>query len=233
MISSSIRRLLEDRGPAIRDPIWEYVYITPEIESLIDTEDFQRLRRISQLGHVSWVYPGARHSRFEHSLGVYHLAKKFLLKLLESNSPLTIALDDAKAFLAAVLLHDIGHYPFSHVLEEFSFFMHHEERGRRIILDQSGEINHVLRNRFEIDPIRVANIIDADNPKYPIPPEDRLLNKILSGTLDPDKIDYLLRDSLYCGVPFGSAGSSENSGDRSKRSCRPRTGLRRRGSRSI
>lgn len=205
MIPTAIRRLLEDKGPAIRCPIWEYIYITPEIQALIDTEDFQRLRRISQLGHVSWVYPGARHSRFEHSLGVYHLAKKFLLKLLESDPPLEISEEDAKAFLAAVLLHDIGHYPFSHVLEEFDFFMHHEERGRRIILDPQGEINQVLKNQFGIDPIRVANIIDADNAKFPIPPEDRLLNKILSGTLDPDKIDYLLRDSMYCGVPFGSA----------------------------
>lgn len=205
MIPTAIRKLLEDKGPAIRCPIWEYIYITPEIEALIDTEDFQRLRRITQLGHVSWVYPGARHSRFEHSLGVYHLAKKFLLKLLESDPPLEITEADAKAFLAAVVLHDIGHYPFSHVLEEFDFFMHHEERGRRIILDPAGEIHHVLKDRFGIDPVRVANIIDADNPKFPIPPEDRLLNKILSGTLDPDKIDYLLRDSMYCGVPFGSA----------------------------
>lgn len=203
-IDPSIRVWLEDRGKAIRDPIWEYIYLSKGFEALVDTEDFQRLRRISQLGHVSWVYPGARHSRFEHSMGVHHLSKKFLLKLLESEPPLAISEDDVKVFLTASLLHDIGHYPFSHVLEELGdLFIHHEERGRRIIMDSTSEIHDVIRNTLEIDPVRVANVIDADNPKFPIPAEDRLLNKIISGTLDPDKIDYLLRDSLYCGVPFG------------------------------
>lgn len=197
---------LEDSGKSLRDPVWEYIYMTPEIEALIDTEDYQRLRRISQLGHVSLVYPGARHSRFEHSLGVYHLAKKFLLRLLRSDPPLKVTVEDVKVCTAAALLHDIGHYPFSHVLEELkTFFIHHEERGRRIITDPSGEIHDVLKNRFKIDPVRVANVIDPANRKHDIPPEDRLLSKILSGTLDPDKIDYLLRDSLYCGVPFGLA----------------------------
>lgn len=197
---------LEDTGKSIRDPVWEYIYITPEIEALVDTIDYQRLRHISQLGHVSLVYPGARHSRFEHSLGVYHLAKKFLLKLLRSDPPLKVSLEDVKVYTAAAILHDIGHYPFSHVLEELkTFFIHHEERGRRIILDPSGEIYKVLKTKFKIDPARVANVIDADSRKREIPPEDRLLSKILSGTLDPDKIDYLLRDSLYCGVPFGLA----------------------------
>lgn len=205
-IQQKILDHLEDSGKSIRDPVWEYIYFTPEIEALVDTADYQRLRHISQLGHVSLVYPGARHSRFEHSLGVYHLAKKFLLKLLRSDPPLKVSLDDVKVYTAAALLHDIGHYPFSHVLEELkTFFIHHEERGRRIIMDREGEIYQVLKNRFKIDPERVANVIDPDNRKYEIPPEDRLLSKILSGTLDPDKIDYLLRDSLYCGVPFGLA----------------------------
>ena len=197
---------LEDEGKSIRDPVWEYIYITPEVEALVDTVDYQRLRHISQLGHVSLVYPGARHSRFEHSLGVYHLAKKFLTKLLKSDPPLKVSLEDVKVYTAAAILHDIGHYPFSHVLEELkTFFIHHEERGRRIIMDPQGEIHQVLKKRFKIDPQRVANVIDPDNRKYEIPAEDRLLSKILSGTLDPDKIDYLLRDSLYCGVPFGLA----------------------------
>ena len=197
---------LEDAGKSVRDPVWEYIYFTPEIEALIDTLDYQRLRHISQLGHVSLVYPGARHSRFEHSLGVYHLAKKFLLKLLRSDPPLVVSLEDVKVYTAAAVLHDIGHYPFSHVLEELkTFFIHHEERGRRIIMDPDGEIYKVLKERFKIDPVRVANVIDPDNRKHEIPAEDRLLSKVLSGTLDPDKIDYLLRDSLYCGVPFGLA----------------------------
>ncbi|MBI4859957.1 MAG: HD domain-containing protein [Candidatus Riflebacteria bacterium] len=197
---------IEDSGKCVRDPVLEYIDMAPEIEALVDTVDFQRLRQISQLGHVSLVYPGARHSRFEHSLGVYHLAKRFLQRLLRSDPPLTLDLEDVKVCTAAALLHDIGHYPFSHVLEELtSFFAHHEARGRRLILDPEGEIHRVLRKKVGIDPERVANVVDPCGPEREIPERDRLLARILSGTLDPDKVDYLLRDSLYCGVPFGLA----------------------------
>ena len=202
-----IYRLLSDKGKALRDPVWEYIYLAPEMMELVDTPDFQRLRHISQLGHVSLVYPGARHSRFEHSLGVYHLAKKFLRKLIESDPPLEVTEEDVKVYLAAALLHDIGHYPFSHILEEMKmrFFVHHEERGRHIICDPDGAINKVLRERLAIDPERVANVIDYKRRDIDVPEGDLQLARILSGTLDPDKIDYLLRDSLYCGVPFGAS----------------------------
>jgi len=202
---TDVERLLGDRGKALRDPVWEYIYLSPEITQLVDTPDFQRLRHISQLGHVDLVYPGARHSRFEHSLGVYHLAKKFLRRLFEAEQPLELPEEDVKVYLAAALLHDIGHYPFSHILEEMNmrFFVHHEARGRHIILDGRGAINRVLRRDWGIDPERVANVIDYKRTDVDVPDRDLLLARILSGTLDPDKIDYLLRDSLYCGVPFG------------------------------
>ncbi len=174
-------QLLADQGKAIRDPVWGYIHLPPPVLSLIDTEDFQRLRNITQLGYVHLVYPGARHSRFEHSLGVYHLAKQFMSRLLVSDPPLQ--------------LRD----------EDMPFFVLHEERARQIILDQDRPIYHILQTQFEIDPLRVANVIDYKNAAYSIPPEDLLLANILSGTLDPDKIDYLLRDSLFCGVPFGES----------------------------
>ncbi|SVC22912.1 uncharacterized protein METZ01_LOCUS275766, partial [marine metagenome] len=82
--------LLEDDGKAIRDPVWGYIHLPDPLLALVDTGDFQRLRDISQLGFVHLVYPGARHSRFEHSLGVYHLAKQFLLRLLKSDPPLQL-----------------------------------------------------------------------------------------------------------------------------------------------
>ena len=199
-------QLLADQGKAIRDPVWGYIHLPPPVLSLIDTEDFQRLRNITQLGYVHLVYPGARHSRFEHSLGVYHLAKQFMSRLLISDPPLQLRDEDIRVFVAATLLHDIGHYPFSHTLEELMpFFVLHEERARQIILDQDRPIYHILQTQFEIDPLRVANVIDYKNAQYSIPPEDLLLANILSGTLDPDKIDYLLRDSLFCGVPFGES----------------------------
>ncbi len=203
----NIHRMLQDSGKALRDPVWEYIYLSPEILELVDTPDFQRLRHISQLGHVSLVYPGARHSRFEHSLGVYHLAKKFLLRLMESSPAPELSEEDVKVYLAAALLHDIGHYPFSHILEEMQmkFFVHHEERGRNIIMDRKSAIYSILKKSWGIDPERVANVIDYGRDDCDVPEEDMLLARILSGTLDPDKIDYLLRDSLYCGVPFGAS----------------------------
>lgn len=198
--------LLEDDGKAIRDPVWGYIHLPGPLLALVDTEDFQRLRNISQLGFVHLVYPGARHSRFEHSLGVYHLAKQFLLRLLKSDPPLQLETEDVPVFLAATLLHDIGHYPFSHTLEELMpFFVSHEERARQLIEDPAGPIYKVLREQLGVDPVRVANVIDYGAEGRDIPQRDLLLANILSGTLDPDKIDYLLRDSLFCGVPFGES----------------------------
>jgi len=197
-------RLLEE-GKAVRDPVWGYIHIPEEMMALVDTEDFQRLRSISQLGHVVLVYPGARHSRFEHSLGVFHLAKRFLLQLVRSDPPLEIDEEDTKVFLSAALLHDIGHRPFSHILEEMrTSFASHEERGRRIIMDPKGVVYPAL-HELGIDPARVANVIDYRNRHVEIPERDLTLGNILSGTLDPDKIDYLLRDAMFCGVPFGES----------------------------
>jgi len=198
--------LLEEEGKAIRDPVWGYIDVPPPLLALIDTEDFQRLRNISQLGFVHLVYPGARHSRFEHSLGVYHLAKQFLARLMHSDPPLELGDEDVRVFLAAALLHDIGHYPFSHTLEELApFFADHEERGRQLIEDEHGNLGRVLRDELAVDPARVANVIDYRATGRNIPPSDLLLANILSGTLDPDKIDYLLRDAMFCGVPFGES----------------------------
>lgn len=195
-------RFLEE-GKAIRDPIWGYIHIPPDMMALIDAEEFQRLRDISQLGHVLLVYPGARHSRFEHSLGVFHIAGQFIKQLLKSPTPPQLTLEDVQVLLAASLLHDIGHYPFSHLLEEMQmFFIDHETRGRQIIEDENTEIHQALK-KANISPLRVANVIDYHQPN--IPEQDLRLAHILSGTLDPDKIDYLLRDARYCGVPFGES----------------------------
>ena len=194
-----------DTGKAIRDPIWGHIHIPHSLVPLVDAEEFQRLRDISQLGHVLLVYPGARHSRFEHSLGVFHITGQFLRRLILADPPLDVTVEDARVLLAASLLHDIGHYPFCHVLEEMQmFFSDHEERGRQIILDASTEVNRALL-QAETDPLRVANVIDYRNRNVSIPDADLRMAHILSGTLDPDKIDYLLRDARYCGVPFGES----------------------------
>lgn len=192
-------------GKDIRDPIWGYITIPDDLVDVVDSEDYQRLRDISQLGHVLLVYPGARHSRFEHSLGVFHLACQFIRQLLESEPSPDFTIEDVRVLLAASLLHDIGHYPFSHLLEEMqAFFVDHEERGRQIIEDPATEVHRALV-AANIDPSRVANVIDYHNENVDIPREDLRLAHILSGTLDPDKVDYLLRDARYCGVPFGES----------------------------
>jgi HD superfamily phosphohydrolase len=196
---------IPDSGKDIRDPIWGYITVPKDFVALVDSEDFQRLRDISQLGHVPLVYPGARHSRFEHSLGVFHLAGQFVRQLLQSDHSPNFTNNDVRVLLAASLLHDVGHYPFSHLLEEMqAFFVDHEERGRQIIQDPATEVNQALESAG-IDPLRVANVIDYQNTVVDIPREDLRLARVLSGTLDPDKVDYLLRDSRYCGVPFGES----------------------------
>jgi len=192
-------------GKDIRDPIWGYITVPDSLVPVVDSEDYQRLRDISQLGHVLLVYPGARHSRFEHSLGVFHLAGQFVRQLLQSDQAPDLTEEDVWVLLAASLLHDIGHYPFSHLLEEMqAFFVDHETRGREIIEDASTEVHRALA-AAGINPSRVANVIDYQNHNVDIPREDLRLAHILSGTLDPDKVDYLLRDARYCGVPFGES----------------------------
>ena len=134
---------------------------------------------------------------------MFHIAGHFLKQLLKTHPSPDIDIDDVRVLLAASLLHDIGHYPFSHLLEEMQmFFIDHETRGRYIIEDPSTEV-HAALLKVGIDPQRVANVIDYQ--QRTISDRDMRLAHILSGTLDPDKIDYLLRDARYCGVPFGES----------------------------
>src|SRR5215207_8706051 len=118
----------------VRDPLWNNIRIDESARLLVDTEVFQRLRYIRQLGLAHLVYPGASHSRFEHALGAYHLARKELEILGGRNELEHVPADDPRIVRAAALLHDIGHYPFSHALEELGI-PHHEEIARPLIAD--------------------------------------------------------------------------------------------------
>ena len=146
-----------------------------------------------QLGLAFLVYPGASHSRFEHALGAYHLARRALSLLEERGDLEGIGESERCDVRIAALLHDIGHYPFSHALEEIGA-LHHEEVARPLICD--GEIGELLRR--EIDPRapdRIVQLIrgESENP----------LQGLISGSLDLDKIEYLRRDAHMCGVPYG------------------------------
>ncbi|HEX5581234.1 MAG TPA: HD domain-containing protein, partial [Gemmatimonadaceae bacterium] len=113
----------------IRDPIWNNIRLDPLARRLVDTPVFQRLRYVRQLGHAYLVYPGATHSRFEHALGAYHLARQTLALLAERGELAGLAPGECEVVRAAALLHDVGHYPFSHALEEIGA-LHHEEVAR-------------------------------------------------------------------------------------------------------
>ncbi|HUG14295.1 MAG TPA: HD domain-containing protein [Thermomicrobiales bacterium] len=187
----------------IRDSLYDLIPLSREAAALLASGPFLRLDGIQQLGFVSRVWPGAKHTRFEHSLGVMHLMRAALLRLQQHGAG--ISSDTARAAIAAALLHDIGHYPFSHAIEELGPpVLTHEEVGRRLIV--SGEIAGILRDAWRLEPERVARLIHPGDD--PLPDEDRLVRGLLSGALDVDKLDYLPRDARACHVPYGGVDSA-------------------------
>ncbi len=176
----------------IRDVIHNDITITDlTIKKLIRTIEFQRLRKIKQLGLTYLIFPSAEHSRFSHSIGVYHLAKK-TIELLGENYDFNQ--DDVDALLIASLLHDVGHGPMSHTSEDF-FGFKHEQISIDLICGPT-EINKILKQQCPhlIEPI-VAYINKTHNNK--------ILTGLLSGSIDVDRMDYLFRDSHHAGVTYG------------------------------
>ena len=191
---------LESGGEGVRLPPGDTAPLTPRVRALLDTADMRRLARVSQLGLVGLVYPGAVHSRLEHSLGVYRLAIEFLRRL-KDDSRFTTAVgpDDASAFIAAALVHDIGHWPFCHPIEDMGLaeIPRHESLVEGILT--SGPVADVLDSSWGIPPQRIASLITGTAAD----PAGRILHSLLSGPIDVDKMDYLARDSLHAGVPYG------------------------------
>lgn len=159
---------------------------------LIDAPEFQRLRRIKQLGLGLYTYQGAEHSRFTHSLGALHLMTRILDRLSDSYS---IAAEDRLAVRAAALLHDVGHAPFSHAMEK-PLGIHHEQMTIAAIMSADTAINRTLSAHSRELPQRVASVI-AGNFK------PAALAQLVSSQLDVDRMDYLLRDSLMTGAKYG------------------------------
>lgn len=183
----------------IRDSLYDRVPLTGPIRRLLETPAFLRLDGIQQLGFVSRVWPGARHTRFEHSLGVMHLARLAVTHLRQTPGGAWITADDAATIVAAALLHDIGHYPFSHAIEELGHpIRSHEDVGAGIILQ--GEVAATLADDWGVDPARVAALVNRETSGHAA---DDVLRGLLSGTLDVDKLDYLPRDARACNVPYG------------------------------
>ncbi len=177
----------------LRDPLWNNIRLDPLALSLMDTPVIQRLRYVRQLGLAYLVYPGATHSRFEHALGAFHLAG-VALRLLDDRGVLTSTpVREQQLVRAAALLHDVGHYPFSHALEETGA-THHELLARPLIME--GAVAEALVRHLGDDaPARVFELITGNSSSA--------LQGLISGSIDLDKIEYLKRDGLMCGVPYG------------------------------
>ena len=171
---------------SIKDSVHDHITVEGVAEELLDTPAVQRLRRIKQLGTVELVYPSANHTRFEHSLGVYHLAARAL-------DNLGIEGQQAERIRAAALLHDVGHSPFSHNVEDLvarhTGKMHDEVHD---LLD-GGEVARVL-SLHDLSPKRIADLVAGKGE----------FGQLVSGELDVDRMDYLVRDAHHTGVPYGT-----------------------------
>ena len=191
---------LDARSGLVRIPPELDVPVTDRVRQIIDTPEFHRLSSISQLGLVSLVYPAANHTRMEHSLGVYRLALLYLKRLAaDERFADVVTTKDAELFIAAALLHDLGHWPFCHPIEDIQLpsVPSHELFANSFLLE--GEIADALRDDWGINPRDVVEMLSGK----PRGRKARILRSLLSGPIDIDKMDYLARDSLHAGVPYG------------------------------
>jgi HD superfamily phosphohydrolase len=197
----------------VRIPELRNVALTRRVREVVDHPAFQRLRRVRQLGPTHLVYPGATHTRFEHSLGVYSCVRLYLLNLFRTPAfAASVTEEDILTVLAAGLLHDVGHYPFAHNLEALHLkgrdTPRHEEVGGRILqgeiepLRGDRTIASILKSEWGVDARRVNALCTGDFDGEP-DAMDQVLHSIVSSAIDADKMDYLERDSIHLGVPYG------------------------------
>jgi HD superfamily phosphohydrolase len=183
-----------------RDPLYDYISIEKDRDrwllELLDSPEVQRLRRIHQLGISYLTYPSATHNRLAHSLGVVHLMQEALGHLAADRPDLAVE-EVRQPLLAAALLHDVGHGPFSHLFES-CLGIDHEAWSCRLIRSPECCVHQVLRHVNDTLPETVAALIETDNPRPP-----RWQKQLLSSQLDVDRLDYLRRDSLFTGAGYG------------------------------
>ena len=190
-IGMELKRL--DETQVLKDPVHSYIHIHYEvIWNCLDSKEFQRLRRIRQLGGDFQVYPTAEHSRFSHSLGVYEIVRRMVTEVKTLCAELTEY--EKVCVMLAGLLHDVGHGPFSHAFEHVTNHSH-EEYTAKIILGNT-ELNSILRAVSKKMPEDIVSIIQHTH-------ENDILNQIVSGQLDADRMDYLLRDSYFTATSYG------------------------------
>jgi HD superfamily phosphohydrolase len=178
-----------------KDPVHRYIYVQDQpIWDLINTKEFQRLRRIRQLGTSYFTFHGSEHSRFSHSLGVYEITRR-IISQFERNQYKDWPREERLVSLCAALLHDVGHGPFSHSFEQ-AFGTDHEEWTCRIIAGNT-EVHQVLTRIAPDFPMRVADVICKTYPQT-------MVTGLISSQMDADRMDYLLRDAYFTGVHYGT-----------------------------
>ncbi|GAB5440828.1 MAG: HD domain-containing protein [Fuerstiella sp.] len=189
-----------DHG-VIRVPVEQDIPFSDRVRAIVDTAEFQRLRQVTQLALTSQVYPGAVHSRFEHALGVYHNALQYLWQLgTDARFADVVSEHDAEVLIVAALLHDIGHWPFCHPIEDLALDgMPPHEAFAAEFLGPNNQLTAVLRQQWKIEPQEVIEVLTGRAEDASL----KLRQSILSGPIDIDKMDYLNRDSQHCGVPYG------------------------------
>ena len=196
---------MDMRDRVIRDEIHRDILVPSSHATIIDTQEFQRLRSIQQLSTCEYVFPAATHNRFSHSLGAYYLAKKMTIAL-EEVQPGTMSKEDAELVHLAALLHDIGHPPYSHLLETpevFATYHSHEHWGRLLLESEDTEIGMALRTVIGEKRLnRLFALMDGQNEcdGVSIPP---FMKEIVSSQLDVDRMDYLVRDQANTGAQIG------------------------------
>lgn len=190
-MSYATAKLIEEK--VFKDPVHRYVHVRDQvIWDLVGTREFQRLRRIRQLGTTYLVFHGAEHSRFNHSLGVYEIVRRIVDDIFAGRPEWDTS--ERLLVLCAALLHDLGHGPFSHAFENV-FGTDHEEYTRAILLGDT-EVNAVLRRVAGDFPEKVSQVIEKTYP-------NQLVISLISSQIDADRMDYLQRDAYYTGVSYG------------------------------
>lgn len=186
----------------IRDPLWGNIFLSPGLERIAASGPFAKLGRIKQLGPAFLVYPGATHTRRAHSLGVFHMARRLAWALAARGELDFCTREGLQSYLVGALCHDLGHFPFAHSLKELPLAEHESLTARAIL----GEPLRGLVEAAGADPLVAAAIVDKGAPDGG-DRELRFFRGLLSGVLDPDKLDYLNRDAFFCGVPYGAQDS--------------------------